>query len=505
MSKSTKSKEKKEIGPIKSKRKVVVDVSLCRYAIIKRCLKARDFRLVREKNTNAEWDIWWSDRGELLKDTRRLHPFQKLNHFPSMEDICRKDFLANHLNAMRKCLPTEYDFFPRSFLMPAERLDLQTTMDNDTRNATYIIKPRTLCQGKGIKLVQSFTRVPLTEPCVVQKYIHNPLLIDGYKFDLRIYVLVYSVDPLQVYIFRNGLARLCTTPFERPTKKNLNQTRMHLTNYAINKKAKEFEKSNEESKGSKRSLAFVMSYLQSQQLDANAVWADICGIIIKTLLAIQPRLQSSYRNFFGNDATNGRSEWGPACFEILGFDIMLDDKGKCWLFEVNHAPSFAGEAKLDKDIKTPLIEQALDILNVTNRRKRAFLARNRKAWKERLWNVVIQTKGPSESTTQEITKTKEVPEINEQDNNEQDNNEQDNNDQDDDEIEADTEAIAEKIDPSPRSTKTNRIHPTNQIEIESKIFSNVYELIYPSPNTTLQAKYTQILSAAETNRSKLWG
>ncbi|KAF0717790.1 hypothetical protein AaE_010789 [Aphanomyces astaci] len=126
--------------PFKRSRKVVVDVSLCRYAIIKRCLKVRDFRLVRAKKSDVEWDIWWSDRGELLKDARRLNAFQKVNHFPSMEDICRKDFLANNLNAMRKLLPDEYDFFPRSFLVPAERVELQQCMDNDKRGTTYIVK-----------------------------------------------------------------------------------------------------------------------------------------------------------------------------------------------------------------------------------------------------------------------------------------------------------------------------------------------------------------------------
>jgi hypothetical protein len=50
------------------------------------------------KEGTQAWDIWWSDRGELLKHVpSRLNAFQKVNHFPSMEGICRKDFLAIHL------------------------------------------------------------------------------------------------------------------------------------------------------------------------------------------------------------------------------------------------------------------------------------------------------------------------------------------------------------------------------------------------------------------------
>ncbi len=72
-------------------------------------------------------------------------------------------------------------------------------------------------------------------PSVVQEYIDRPLLIDGYKFDLRVYVLVTSCDPLRIYLFQEGLVRLCTQPYQAPTETNLASARMHLTNYAINK------------------------------------------------------------------------------------------------------------------------------------------------------------------------------------------------------------------------------------------------------------------------------
>lgn len=48
---------------------------------------------------------------------------------------------------------------------------------------------------------------------IVQKYLKNPLLIDGYKFDMRLYVLVTSYNPLEVFIFKEGFARLSTEEF----------------------------------------------------------------------------------------------------------------------------------------------------------------------------------------------------------------------------------------------------------------------------------------------------
>jgi tubulin polyglutamylase TTLL6/13 len=61
----------------------------------------------------------------------------------------------------------------------------------------------------------------------------KPYLIDGLKFDLRVYALIYGVDPLRVFVFREGLARFATEEYVGPQKSNLDNLFMHLTNYAI--------------------------------------------------------------------------------------------------------------------------------------------------------------------------------------------------------------------------------------------------------------------------------
>ena len=59
----------------------------------------------------------------------------------------------------------------------------------------------------GFLIYNIFFQVPLEEPMVVAKYIDNPLLINGHKSDLRLYVLVTSYDPLIIYLYEEGLVR----------------------------------------------------------------------------------------------------------------------------------------------------------------------------------------------------------------------------------------------------------------------------------------------------------
>ena len=140
-----------------------------------------------------------------------------------------------------------------SFAPIGELADFRAQFDNQGNsigNKIYIIKPDTGCQGRGIFLTRTYDQVPQHENVVAQLYIKKPLLLDGFKFDLRIYCLVSSVKPLRMYLFHDGLVRMCTEEYVKPTKANISNTCMHLTNYAVNKHNSNFQVRN----------AFVLFY-----------------------------------------------------------------------------------------------------------------------------------------------------------------------------------------------------------------------------------------------------
>ena len=56
---------------------------------------------------------------------------------------------------------------------------------------------------------------------VCQQYVSKPFLIDGFKFDLRVYVLVTSCDPLRIFVYDDGLGRFATVKYVDPSNSNL--------------------------------------------------------------------------------------------------------------------------------------------------------------------------------------------------------------------------------------------------------------------------------------------
>lgn len=175
-------------------------------------------------------------------------------------------------------------------------------------------------------------------------------------------MLVCGVDPLRIYFYNEGLCRLATCEYKKPAEKNLGNLYMHLTNYAINKFSSKFEANqggDKDDLGHKRSFTFAMRYIEEQGHDSKRVISDIKAVIIKTLCSVQPVLAHTYRSCQPDDLSNSM------CFEILGFDIFLDEKLKPWILEVNHAPSFTTDSPLDFKIKKALISDTLKIINLS--------------------------------------------------------------------------------------------------------------------------------------------
>ena len=234
------------------------------------------------------------------------------------------------------------------------------------------MKPAASSCGRGKKVIGKKQNVNKRNGYIVSRYVSKPHLINGKKYDLRLYVLVTSFDPLKIYLFKDGLVRLATVPYTT-SKASLKQRFVHLTNYSVNKKADAYVKNentdvlNSKSKGknkdegapteaevdaSKLSLLQLREEFKKMGCDYNDTFSKIKDLIIKTIIAVESPILTCM----------GGSKGKTSCFEIYGFDVIIDAKLRPWLLEVNVSPSLSSSSPLDKQIKTMLLSDSLYLI-----------------------------------------------------------------------------------------------------------------------------------------------
>ncbi|XP_039362032.1 tubulin polyglutamylase TTLL11 isoform X6 [Mauremys reevesii] len=312
----------------------------------------------------------------------------QVNKFPGMTEMVRKITLSRAVRTMQDLFPEEYNFYPHSWILPEEFplfvAEVRMMKESDPPwKPTFIVKPDGGCQGDGIYLIKDPSDIRLagnlqSRPAVVQEYISKPLLIDKLKFDIRLYVLLKSLEPLEIYIAKDGLSRFCTEPYQEPTLKNLHQVFMHLTNYSLNIHSGNFIHSDNVNTGSKRTFSSVLYRLSSKGVDIKKLWSDIISLVIKTVIALTPELKVYYQS----DIPAGKP--GPTCFQILGFDILLMKNLKPVLLEVNANPSMRIEheqelspgvfenvpSPVDEEIKVAVIRDTLRLMDPYKKKKK---------------------------------------------------------------------------------------------------------------------------------------
>ena len=296
-----------------------------------------------------------------------LKVHQKVSKIPGVYEMNKKIVIAKSFNLSatfdQQLASLISSFWPRTFTLPEQYSEISAILllnkkKHAKKRITLIAKPDGGSQGEGITLLQSDSDLramssmgySTTRRAVVQHYVKHPFLLKSTKckFDLRLYALIAAVDPLRVYIHREGLARFCTQDYETPTEKNLHDAFRHLTNYSLNKRSEDFIHSSDEENmdsGSKRALSSVFQQLREESetgsdsddpfFDEETFWEKTTTLIKLTCLGMQPGLKHSVRKV----QTSGCNLMSGGCFQILGVDVLMDRNGSPWLLETNANPS----------------------------------------------------------------------------------------------------------------------------------------------------------------------
>lgn len=272
------------------------------------------------RSTDEDFDLYWASvhnvRGLFNPDnlSKRLRDGQVVNHFPNHYELTRKDLMARNikryrrererqeqlavaegmdLNLSRKRGHSEPNLanFER---VPLEWVPATYSLPNDyalfveefrkSPNSTWIAKPTGKAQGRGIFLVSKLNQLkrwsnpgqkeknqqgqplPFREPYIISRYISDPLLVGGKKFDMRLYVLVTNYKPLKVFLYRGGFCRFCVEQYSTDVAE-IDNIFVHLTNVAIQKQAEDYN----EQHGGKWAISDLMLFIESTRGDRKSV------------------------------------------------------------------------------------------------------------------------------------------------------------------------------------------------------------------------------------------
>lgn len=178
---------------------------------------------------------------------------------------------------------------------------------------------------------------------VVQRYIDRPLLVDGRKFHLRVNVLARGF--CEVFVHREVIAHVACEAYVAGDWGN---QWVHITNHGVQRGHPTYDPAfntptldqllvrltatpgiADADAGSSESTTAT----SRAPTEAPNLFERICALVADTFAAFRDK-----RKYFLPL---------PNCFELFGFDIMLDDAWRLWLLEINDGPALEAVAMPD--------------------------------------------------------------------------------------------------------------------------------------------------------------
>ena len=210
------------------------------------------------------------------------------------------------------------------------------TTDN---NIQFRVNNENNNQNKGDEIPQSDTY--MTEKIIVQKYIEKPLCYYGRKCDMRIWVLL--THQMKVFVYKEGHLKTCSEKFDINNNKD---AFIHITNYSFQKHCLNFQKFE---LGNEVPFHDFQKYLDKEYKDKKInvkehIMNQVKHIIEITMRSVKEKINPNKRNF---------------CFEIFGYDFMMDVNLNVFLLEINTNPGLEISSPWIKAIVPRMVDDAL--------------------------------------------------------------------------------------------------------------------------------------------------
>ncbi|XP_049529495.1 probable tubulin polyglutamylase ttll-15 [Anopheles darlingi] len=275
-------------------------------------------RLGIEQTTNDtdDWDLLWAHDYPFRKvNLQRMRPHQLVNHFPG------SGYITNKVDLSTTSLP----YIAPAFKLPAEAGRFREYAAANP-GKKFVQKHN---QHRHIQ-IRSLDEIVFNDnDTFIQEFIDDPLLVDGHKFDIGVYTVITSIDPLRVYIYKGDiLFRYCPVPYYPFNASNVDKYIVgddYLPTWEVPSLKQYYSR-----------LGFGMkdafdAYIRSTGRDPAVIWEQVEDAIRMLILKKEPLLAAilpryaSRRNFF----------------EMMRFDLVVDNKLKVYLMEANMSPNLS--------------------------------------------------------------------------------------------------------------------------------------------------------------------
>lgn len=313
------------------------------WKVIAEALEARGWRrLPFDAAFSTRFDLKWVEQRAKI-DYRRHLPGQFVNHIPNNDVITSKARFLDTMRAYTETTGEHFPYHPVSFATErgsAEKLAALAAAEQDPGTA-WVLKPSRGLGGNGIEIcrgpaelreylfpaprdlaLEEVSRPKPTEGWVVQRYIENPLLLAGRKFDMRAYCIVTRTEP-HLWFFRPGYCKVALEPYNA----DLSDRFAHLTNACVQKTHPEYRES----------------------LRGKHIWSEdeaeaeliASGRHVGEKGTFWPGIHEQMKLALGMvfKASKDLFERRTGFFDLWGVDFMLDDQLGLHLLEVNSNPA----------------------------------------------------------------------------------------------------------------------------------------------------------------------
>ncbi|GFO22072.1 protein polyglycylase ttll10-like isoform x1 [Plakobranchus ocellatus] len=336
-------------------------------ALVEGPLLGLGWKRITDKN-DERYKLKWVENKSRINYVAFREGEQLVNHIPNCKLLTNKlGLLCSLQEYERVTLLTKgrtprmkmTDFIPETYKLD-ERLDREKFLAEYADGETWICKPTSLNQGKGIFLLRSreeinnllsereaklqsksFSRQPLMR--IVQRYINKPMLLDNRKFDIRSYMMIASTVPYLV-VFHQGYVRLSCQKYDQA---DTNLT-THLTNQFVQKKDPMYKDYKEDTAWTMDKFNDYINDHVAKEKGLDKDW--VYGYLTRQMQRISLHCFNSVKH---------KLQCKIGYFDLYGLDFMVDDDMKVWLIEINANPALHTNCSALKDAIPPVVENGL--------------------------------------------------------------------------------------------------------------------------------------------------